>query len=236
MVKNSEFNVFDEYQRTNENINFQAIQYSVTSAETYIQKDEVLRTNEENLLNNSNKNISSKTETSIVKKLIQKVTEATSSLIGNIALTATIAVTSIVIFSSVLIKAPNIELLDLIAGYDYVSYNIYIDETSEDMDYYVFISNNFENYIYELHEGENLGNVNNLKHNIEYELAVIGIGKSDKQEIKYYKTKFYTTTSVKIISIKWIVEGIIVKEEETEENFNPSYDFQAMHNLLGFNL
>ena len=75
MVKNSEFNVFDEYQRTNENINFQAIQYSVSSKETYIQKDEVLRTNEENLLNNSNKKISSKTDTSIVKKLIQNLLE-----------------------------------------------------------------------------------------------------------------------------------------------------------------
>ena len=223
-MKISEYNVFEENKHIKENIQFPAVQNNVTSKETYLQNIESLKTNEENILQKQGKVTQNTDNKNVVKKLLQKVTEATSSLIGNVAVTAVVAVTSVIVFTSILIKAPNIELLDLIAGYDYVSYNLYIDETSEDMDYYVTISSNFENYRYELDDGENIGRVDNLRHNMEYELSVIGIGKSDNQEVKYFETKFYTTVSVKIISVKWIVDGITVEEDQIEEGVTPIYD------------
>lgn len=187
-MKNSEYNFFEEVRKTQENQNYQAIQYSVVENESYLQKNETLLSEE--FGHTKTKTNKVKENNGIVKKLIQKVTEATSSFMGGIAATAVVAVSSVILFTNILVKEPIIELIDIIVGQDYVTYNLLLDDISDNMDYYTIISNDFESYEYELVEGENLNTISNLKVNTEYNLSVIGI--NNKEEIKYFNTKFST--------------------------------------------
>ncbi|MBR2892068.1 MAG: hypothetical protein IKC22_06835 [Bacilli bacterium] len=189
-MKNSEYNFFEEVRKTQENQNYQAIQYSAVENESYLQKNETLLSEE--FGHTKTKTNKVKENNGIVKKLIQKVTEATSSFMGGIAATAVVAVSSVILFTNILVKEPVVELIDIIVGQDYVTYNLLLDDISDNMDYYTIISNDFESYEYELVEGENLNTISNLKLNTEYNLSVIGINNDNKEEIKYFNTKFST--------------------------------------------
>lgn len=189
-MKNSEYNFFEEVRKTQENQNYQAIQYSAVENESYLQKNETLLSEE--FGHTKTKTNKVKENNGIVKKLIQKVTEATSSFMGGIAATAVVAVSSVILFTNILVKEPIIELIDIIVGQDYVTYNLLLDDISDNMDYYTIISNDFESYEYELVEGKNLNTISNLKLNTEYNLSVIGINNDNKEEIKYFNTTFST--------------------------------------------
>lgn len=189
-MKNSEYNFFEEVRKTQENINYQAIQYSVVENESYVQKNETMLSEEFDHINTKKTN-KVKENNGIVKKLIQKVTEATSSFVGGIAATAIVAVSSIIMFTNIIVKEPIIKLLDLLVESNYVTYNLLIDEVSENMEYYTVISNEYENYRYELVEGENSNTLYNLKLNTEYNLYVIGIN-NNNEETKYFNTTFTT--------------------------------------------
>ena len=221
-MKRNEYNYFDETQNFQE---YQKIDYikNPNNKEIYSPNSEVLISNEygEDKLK---KRSSIKKDTSAIRKLVQKVTETASSIAGGIAATATVAVTSIILFTSIVINPPKIELLNLDVGYDYVSYNLYIDEMNESMEYYSIVSNNDDSYEFELTEGENKTTVYNLKHGLEYELSVIGIGNEDGEVVKYYNKKFYTNIENNNIIVKWIVEGQVVEEDEIEYGEEPIYN------------
>lgn len=217
-MKNSEYNIFKEVRKTQENQNYQAIQYSVVENESYLQKTETLLSEE--FGHTKTKTNKAKENNSIVKKLIQKVTEATSSFMGGIAATAVVAVSSIVLFTNVLVKEPVVELIDIIVGQDYVTYNLLLDDISDNMDYYTIISNDYESYKYELIEGENLNTLYNLELNTEYNLFVIGIN-NNNEEIKYFDTTFSTLNKIKV---KWVVENNVVEEDEIEYGTIPIYN------------
>ena len=217
-MKNSEYNFFEEVRKTQENQNYQAIQYSAVENESYLQKNETLLSEE--FGHTKTKTNKVKENNGIVKKLIQKVTEATSSFMGGIAATAVVAVSSIVLFTNVLVKEPVVELIDIIVGQDYVTYNLLLDDISDNMDYYTIISNDYESYKYELIEGENLNTLYNLELNTEYNLFVIGIN-NNNEEIKYFDTTFSTLNKIKV---KWVVENNVVEEDEIEYGTIPIYD------------
>ncbi|MBQ2891806.1 MAG: hypothetical protein IJE45_02810 [Bacilli bacterium] len=217
-MKNSEYNFFEEVRKTQENQNYQAIQYSVVEKESYLQKNETLLSEE--FGHTKTKTNKAKENNSIVKKLIQKVIEATSSFMGGIAATAVVAVSSIVLFTNILVKEPVVELIDIIVGQDYVMYNLLLDDISDNMDYYTIISNDYESYKYELIEGENLNTLYNLELNTEYNLFVIGIN-NNNEEIKYFDTTFSTLNKIKV---KWVVENNVVEEDEIEYGTIPIYD------------
>lgn len=217
-MKNSEYNFFEEVRKTQENQNYQAIQYSVVENESYLQKNETLLSEE--FGHTKTKTNKVKENNSIVKKLIQKVTEATSSFMGGIAATAVVAVSSVILFTNILVKEPVVELIDIIVGQDYVTYNLLLDDISDNMDYYTIISNDYESYKYELIEGENLNTLYNLELNTEYNLFVIGIN-NNNEEIKYFDTTFSTLNRIKV---KWVVENNVVEEDEIEYGTIPIYD------------
>ena len=150
LPENSEYNNFEEVKKFDENKYIESIETSCNNKESYAPKNESLiteeywkqRTNKRKSLKNNDKGF--------FRKLIQKVTETTSTLASSIAVTSTIAIATVVVLTSVLINSPNIQLIDLVSGYDYVTYNLYIDEMDESLDYYSIISNNFEIYKFEL--------------------------------------------------------------------------------------
>lgn len=236
-MKNSEYNFFEEVRKTQENQNYQAIQYSVVENESYLQKNETLLSEE--FGHTKTKTNIVKENNGIVKKLIQKVTEATSSFMGGIAATAVVAVSSVILFTNILVKEPIIELIDIIAGQDYVTYNLLLDDISDNMDYYTIISNDFESYEYELIEGENLNTISNLKLNTEYNLSVIGINNDNKEEIKYFNTTFstksyeYTATFNQLSSDEVVIEyGIDSNILIFNTNFNNYGDDSLKYRII----
>ena len=236
-MKNSEYNFFEEVRKTQENQNYQAIQYSVVENESYLQKNETLLSEE--FGHTKTKTNKVKENNGIVKKLIQKVTEATSSFMGGIAATAVVAVSSVILFTNILVKEPIIELIDIIAGQDYVTYNLLLDDISDNMDYYTIISNDFESYEYELIEGENLNTISNLKLNTEYNLSVIGINNDNKEEIKYFNTTFstksyeYTATFNQLSSDEVVIEyGIDSNILIFNTNFNNYGDDSLKYRII----
>ena len=223
-MKNNEYNIYDEINKTKEYQNFEAVQSYIIKNEAHTSKNETLITEEYGNSDKIQKTRSNKNDKGIFKKLIQKVSEAASSLAGGIAATASVAIASVIIMTSVFIKSPNIELLDLVVGYDYVSYNLYIDEMDESLNYYSVVSNNFETHEFELYEGENKNTVYNLIHDMEYDLYVIGINEDGSEEIKYFNKTFYTTMKKKYINVQWVVEGNVIETDEIEYGESPIYD------------
>ena len=223
-MKNNEYNVYDEINKTKEYQNFEAVQSYIIKNEAHTSKNETLITEEYGNSDKTKKTITNKKDKGIFKKLIQKVSEAASSLAGGIAATASVAIASVIIMTSVLIRSPNIELLDLVVGYDYVSYNLYIDEMDESLNYYSVVSNNFETHEFELYEGENKNTVYNLMHDMEYDLYVVGINEDGSEEVKYFNKTFYTTMKKKYINVQWVVEGNVIETDEIEYGESPIYD------------
>ena len=216
-MQNSEYNYFEETKKINENKNYDFIQNSLYNKESYSIKKEVIETNEygHSKKKESKKNTNNQ-PTNLTKKLLEKITQTSSSLIQGFAASVAVAVTSIVVLSNIFIKSPNIELLDLNVGYDYVKYDVYIDEMNESLDYYSIISNNFEKYSYELEEGKNSNTVFDLMHNMQYDFYVVGLNNENKEETVYFKKTFYTTVEQKSVKVKWIVEDNVVKEIEID--------------------
>ena len=124
-MKNNEYNIYDEINKTKEYQNFEAVQSYIIKNEAHTSKNETLITEEYGNSDKIQKTRSNKNDKGIFKKLIQKVSEAASSLAGGIAATASVAIASVIIMTSVFIKSPNIELLDLVVGYGEAKYQRY---------------------------------------------------------------------------------------------------------------
>lgn len=206
-MRNNEYNIFNENKPIEENKGLSEIQSKKLGKEVTNPKIDVYKTSEYNNVSSAKKEKSNK---SILKKLLQNITESTSSFVGSVAATAVVVVTSIVIFSNVIFNNPNIELVSLTEGYDFVSYNIVASDLEEDIDYYILISNSLESYEYNLIEGENINTINNLKHDSVYNLSVYGENSNNGTKVEYYTTRFFTiaqATNVPFNATYTLVDG-----------------------------
>lgn len=206
-MRNNEYNIFNENKPIEENKGLSEIQSKKLGKEVTNPKIDVYKTSEYNNVSSAKKEKSNK---SILKKLLQNITESTSSFVGSVAATAVVVVTSIVIFSNVIFNKPNIELVSLTEGYDFVSYNIVASDLEEDIDYYILISNSLESYEYNLIEGENINTINNLKHDSVYNLSVYGENSNNGTKVEYYTTRFFTiaqATNVPFNATYTLVDG-----------------------------
>ena len=143
---------------------------------------------------------------------------------SGVAATAAVVITSVVVLSNVILDKPTIELLELVEGYNYVEYNISLNDITEGVDYYVIIDNSFESYSFDIEVGENKNIVNNLTSNSVYNLSVIGINNENQTEVKYFSTRFFTKNKVEMYKITWMNGDEILEEEYIENGQIPSYD------------
>ena len=143
---------------------------------------------------------------------------------SGVAATAAVVITSVVVLSNVVLDKPTIELLELVEGYNYVEYNISLNDITEGVDYYVIIDNSFESYSFDIEVGENKNIVNNLTSNSVYNLSVIGINNENQTEVKYFSTRFFTKDKVEMYKITWMNGDEILEEEYIENGQIPSYD------------
>lgn len=223
-MKNQEYNSFVENNHIDEMKNFEAIQYNRINTETFNNNTEIYDVSEiKNYTEKNNKK--NKNSENAAKKILQKITESTSSLIGTVTATATVAVVSVVMFANVIISQLNVQLLSFNQGYDYVEYSLYLDELNENETYYATVSNSFEYYQYELFAGENSNRIDNLTPNSVYELTVIGINNENGDISKYFVNKFYTIDEeiINQYTIRWMNGNEVLYEEQLDEGIIPSY-------------
>lgn len=216
---NNEHYRCDEYQKIDEFKKFEAEQYKTidvnkTGPENY-------HTSEYGNQSTSKKKAKSNDD-NIIKKFIQKVNESASIYAGSIAVTAAVLVITVVTMSALITNPPTIEILDLDASLNEVSYNILLEDLTEDVNYYVNITNNIDNYEFELFEGENINKINNLSSGYLYKLNIIGRGSSET--VTYYTTEFYTLTSNNSFKVSFMSEGNLLQEKYLESGEIPFYD------------
>lgn len=220
-MSNNEFNYFKEENEFKENKSIDILSINNKDKEVSSPNSDVYKSNE---YGSSSKKTIKKENKNILKKLLQKVTESTSSFISGVAATAAVVITSVVVLSNVVLDKPTIELLELVEGYNYVEYNISLNDITEGVDYYVIIDNSFESYSFDIEVGENKNIVNNLTSNSVYNLSVIGINNENQTEVKYFSTRFFTKNKVEMYKITWMNGDEILEEEYIENGQIPSYD------------
>lgn len=220
-MSNNEFNYFKEENEFKENKSIDILSINNKDKEVSSPNSDVYKSNE---YGSSSKKTIKKENKNILKKLLQKVTESTSSFMSGVAATAAVVITSVVVLSNVVLDKPTIELLELVEGYNYVEYNISLNDITEGVDYYVIIDNSFESYSFDIEVGENKNIVNNLTSNSVYNLSVIGINNENQTEVKYFSTRFFTKDKVEMYKITWMNGDEILEEEYIENGQIPSYD------------
>lgn len=220
-MSNNEFNYFKEENEFKENKSIDILSINNKDKEVSSPNSDVYKSNE---YGSSSKKTIKKENKNILKKLLQKVTESTSSFMSGVAATAAVVITSVVVLSNVILDKPTIELLELVEGYNYVEYNISLNDITEGVDYYVIIDNSFESYSFDIEVGENKNIVNNLTSNSVYNLSVIGINNENQTEVKYFSTRFFTKNKVEMYKITWMNGDEILEEEYIENGQIPSYD------------
>lgn len=217
----NEFNYYKEENKFPENKSIDILSINKKDKEISSPHSDVYKSKE---YGGNSSNIKQKDNNNIIKKLLQKVTESTSSFISGVSATAAVVISSVVLLSNVILNKPVIELIDLVEGYNYVEYNISLTDIDENTNYYVLIDNSFESYQFELDVGENEKLVQDLKSNSVYNLSVIGINEENKEEVKYYTTRFFTKNIQNEYKVTWLSNGNIIKEEYMLEGQIPSYN------------
>ena len=217
----NEFNYYKEENKFYENKSIDILSINTKDKEISSPHSDVYKSKE---YGGNTSNLKKKDNKNIIKKILQKVTESTSSFISGVSATAAVVISSVVLLSNVVLKQPIIELIDLVEGYNYVEYNIYLTDIDENTDYYVLIDNSFESYRFNLDVGENEKLVQDLKSNSLYNLSIIGINEENKEEVKYYTTRFFTKNIQNEYKVTWLSNGNIIKEEYMLEGQIPSYN------------
>ena len=217
----NEFNYYKEENKFPENKSIDILSINKKDKEISSPHSDVYKSKE---YGGNTSNLNKKENNNIIKKILQKVTESTSSFISGVSATAAVVISSVVLLSNVILNKPVIELIDLVEGYNYVEYNISLTDIDENTNYYVLIDNSFESYQFELDVGENEKLVQDLKSNSVYNLSVIGINEENKEEVKYYTTRFFTKNIQNEYKVTWLSNGNIIKEEYMLEGQIPSYN------------
>ncbi len=127
---------------------------------------------------------------SAIKRIINKVTEGLSSVGGSIASTVAVAATAVVLSVSTLTAAPDVAVLSVEAGADYVSYEFEIDNLSNEMDYEIILTDGKDERIFPVFEGVVKNTVTDLIPNYRYTLMLVG--NDTMGRTVYYKTPVYT--------------------------------------------
>lgn len=220
-MQNNEFNYFKEENEFKENKTIDILSVNKKDHEISSPQSDVYKSNE--FGSSSKKQVSSKDNKSFIKKILQKVTESTSSFVGGVATTATVVLTSVLLFTNLVLNEPIIEMNSLIEGYNYVEYNISLTDPSENTEYYVLIDNNFESFKFDLDVGENINRVSDLNSDTLYYLTVIGINEENQTQTEHFKTKFFTKEVEESFKVTWKLGENVLKEEEILSGQIPSY-------------
>lgn len=221
-MHNNEFNNFGENRKVDELKSLNKDFINKIGKESVSYSSEVYKTNE---YGSSKKLKTNRTSNNFIKKLLQKSIESTGSIIGSVTASAIVIVASVVMFTNLVFNTAEFELLEIIEGYDSVSYNLYADNLEEDVDYYINISNSKEIYQFKIVDGENINSIEDLIHNTVYDFVVIGVDATNGTSVEYFSIKFYTTAKeLPMYTVSWVVDDVVMETDYIEEGKEPTYD------------
>lgn len=129
-----------------------------------------------------------------VKDFLNKITETATSTVGTAA-TVVAAAATVAVCTSLFVPAPQVNLLTLDVGADYVSYVLQVDELQDDVDYDIVVSSPYHTFVQEeVVAGENVNFITELRPFYEYTLTLIGKSDDALGKTIYFEQKFYTGT------------------------------------------
>lgn len=227
-MSNNEFYKPNEYNKTSEYQHFPAEMY-LNNNDINFSGLEKPNTGQEITTNNTSSKYNKKTKENS-KNLFSRIFDG----IKSIATTAAVAVASVVATTTFVTTKPDIDLLHLNQGSNYVEYAISAKEIEEDTDYFIVISTSNEKDIeFEItSDGIYENSVEGLKPEWEYKISVIG-----KDEflgtVTYFEQKFQTTKSDSNIElpnhfdgnyVKPNIDDAIITWDNQNNNYNISLD------------
>ena len=131
------------------------------------------------------------------------VTSTVASLAGPISVVAFAAAAVATVASGIMEKKPNLISLNYESGTNYIKYEIEIDELSENMDYFIRVSNPTFSVEYPIEEsGIQRQIVPDLKPYRTYDIEIVGKDTKESQlEYVYYSTTVSTDTLPKPVAV-----------------------------------
>ena len=182
--KYSEYNSFGEYRA------FPAEQYA--SIEKTGKEAEYSRQGHEFVP--SQEKSEKKKSPSLLKRLADRISGATRTMVATVASVGAIAVASVAVVLGISSSSPKLELTRLDAGSDYVQYGIELSHLSGDVDYSLLVENPYHTFEIDVDkEGKYEGLTTGLKPGYQYTFSLVGTMENDRQI--YYEKEFYTANS-----------------------------------------
>lgn len=190
-MNNGEFYQSRETSTINEYKYFPAEEYRTKKEENGLGKEQSNSQNEITTIETKKKRQRKNADGSS-KTLIDKIFNS----VKTIATTATVAVASVVVTTTLIVNAPSVDLRSLEAGYDYVEYEMDISDLDENSRYSIVVStSNEENIELEAQKnGKYKNRVEGLKPEWEYTLSLVchdtAFGDVTHFEVKFQTLKY----------------------------------------------
>ena len=115
-----------------------------------------------------------------------------ASTIGTVATTAIGAVGAVAAASNFLLASPQMNIISLDIGCDYVHYVVEVSDLDIESQYSIVIENGYNKYVCSIEEGTNENIVTGLKPYCEYKMSLVVDNKDLGGNITYNSESFYT--------------------------------------------
>ncbi len=115
-----------------------------------------------------------------------------ASTIGTVATTAIGAVGAVAAASNFLLTSPQMNIISLDIGCDYVHYVVEVSDLDIESQYSIIIENGYNKYVCSIEEGTNENIVTGLKPYCEYKMSLVVDNKDLGGNITYNSESFYT--------------------------------------------
>ena len=130
-----------------------------------------------------------------IKRLLQRLTGSATTVATTVVTTVVAAASSVAIILGITAPTPEIEVLELNAGNDYVSYSVELDSLEKEKSYSLVVENPYHSFEYDVKgEGAHTQLVTGLKPGLAYDLSLVA--KDGEGDMTSYEgARFYTTNS-----------------------------------------
>ena len=151
-----------------------------------------LNQNTNNTLEADSSSITTSSTEATISNAISTTGSSIAGTIGTVATTAIGAVGAVAIASNFLLAAPQMDIISLDIGCDYVHYVVEVSDLDLDSKYSIIIENGYNKFVCSIEEGTNENIVTGLKPYCEYKMSLVVDNKELGGEITYNSESFYT--------------------------------------------
>lgn len=130
-----------------------------------------------------------------LKQIFESISKSTSKIVATVASTVAAAASVVVIATTMFAPQPTVTAHYVDAGTNYVSYSLTLENTAENTDYDIVVSNALDTFTdEEVTAGLNENTILGLREDYAYTLSLIGKDTETGGRVTFYSTTFYTTS------------------------------------------